>query len=125
MTRIAATVLVLVIVGCAPPAPPATKTVRSTSLNNSIPDRVLKVLEYVDEHDEPPKGYEGGRHFGNFEVLLPQVDLKGRRIRYREWDVHPLGQRGGRGPERLVTGSDDSAYYTADHYASFQTIRSP
>ena len=27
------------------------------------------------------------------------------------------------GPERLVTGSDGSAYYTDDHYKTFKKIR--
>src|SRR5262245_30032017 len=118
MKRTAALALVLpVIIGCAPSAPLPGKTDRSSSQNNSVPAHVLKVLQFVDEHDEAPDGYEGGRHFGNFEELLPQKDRSGRRIHYREWDVHPLRRSGGRGPERLVTGSDGSAYYTADHYA--------
>ncbi|MGH9514842.1 MAG: ribonuclease domain-containing protein [Terriglobales bacterium] len=29
----------------------------------------------------------------------------------------------GRGSERLVTGSDGSAYYTGDHYQTFQKVR--
>lgn len=70
-------------------------------------------------------GYVGGRHFGNFEKRLPQNDASGRRIHYREWDVNPLQPGVNRGPERLVTGSDGSAYYTRDHYLSFLTIRGP
>jgi dienelactone hydrolase len=94
------------------PAPPA-----------GVPDKALKVLQHVDEHDRAPDGYEGGRHFGNFERRLPASDGSGRRVRYREWDVNPLRPGVNRGPERLVTGSDGSAYYTADHYDSFKKIR--
>ncbi len=88
-----------------------------------IPEKVLKVLAYVDEKSEAMTGYEGGRTFGNFEKLLPQNDEKGRRIKYREWDVNPLKMGVNRGPERLVTGSDGHAYYTDDHYKTFKKIR--
>ena len=30
-----------------------------------------------------------------------------------------------RGPERTVTGSDGSAYWTQDHYVTFMRIRGP
>jgi guanyl-specific ribonuclease Sa len=89
----------------------------------AVPERVLKVLRYVDEHKEAPPGYEGGRTFGNFENRLRQTDGRGQRIRYREWDVHPRRPGVNRGAERLVTGSEGSAYYTDDHYRSFTKIR--
>jgi len=88
-----------------------------------VPEKVLRVLEYVDKHDKPMEGYEGGRHFGNFEKRLPQKDKSGKAIKYREWDVNPLKPGKNRGPERLVTGSDGSAYFTDDHYESFKQIR--
>jgi dienelactone hydrolase len=88
-----------------------------------VPDKVIKVLDYVDKNNEPMKGYEGGRSFGNFEKRLAATDSAGRRIKYREWDVNPLRPGVNRGPERLVTGSDGSAYYTEDHYATFKKIR--
>ena len=88
-----------------------------------IPEKVLKVLEYVDKNGKTMEGYEGGRNFGNFERLLPQNDKKGQRIRYREWDVNPRRPGVNRGAERMITGSDNHAYYTSDHYKSFKTIR--
>jgi dienelactone hydrolase len=88
-----------------------------------IPDKVLKVLEYVDKHGEAMDGYEGGRTFGNFERQLRITDAKGRRIKYREWDVNPLRPGVNRGAERLITGSDGGAYYTNDHYSTFTRIR--
>ena len=51
------------------------------------------------------------------------TDENGRRIKYREWDVNPLRPGVNRGAERLVTGSDGTAYYTDDHYATFKKIR--
>jgi dienelactone hydrolase len=97
-----------------PPAPAAPK---------GVPDKALKMLKHVDEHGEAPQGYEGGRTFLNAERLLPQADAQGRRIKYREWDVNPLRPGVNRGAERLVTGSDGSAYYSDDHYKSFKKIR--
>jgi guanyl-specific ribonuclease Sa len=100
--------------------PPAKGEIK---LPKGVPEKVAKVLQYVDENDKAMPGYEGGRNFGNFEKLLPQVDKKKRKIRYREWDVNPLKKGVNRGAERLVTGSDGSAYYTKDHYKSFIKIR--
>jgi ribonuclease T1 len=102
-------------------APAQEKT--EIKLPKGVPEKVAKVLSYVDEHDKAPPGYEGGRTFGNFEKLLPQSDKKNRKIRYREWDVNPHRPGVNRGAERLVTGSDGTAYYTKDHYKSFIKIR--
>ena len=81
------------------------------------------MLRHVDEFDEAPRGYQGGRHFGNFENRLPKRDRRGKFIKYREWDVNPRIPGKNRGPERLVTGSDTSAWYTGDHYENFRKIR--
>lgn len=88
-----------------------------------VPDKVLAVLKYVDEHEEAMPMYEGGRTFMNAERLLPATDAQGRRIKYREWDVNPHRQGVNRGVERLITGSDGSAYFTDDHYRSYKKIR--
>ena len=108
-----------------PPKAPVAKPVAKAPAPKpaGVPARVLKVLEYVEEHEEAMTGYEGGRTFGNFERRLPIATDKGQRLKYREWDVNPLRPGVNRGAERLVTGSDGSAYYTADHYATFQKIR--
>src|SRR5262245_59154698 len=55
-----------------------------------IPAKVMKVLEYIDKNKKAMEGYEGGRHFGNFEKLLPQKDKSEKPIKYQEWDVNPL-----------------------------------
>jgi dienelactone hydrolase len=95
----------------------------ATMAPKGVPDKVLKVLAHVDKHGEAMDGYEGGRTFGNFEKRLRATDDKGGRIKYREWDVNPLKPGMNRGAERLVTGSDGSAYYTDDHYKSFKKVR--
>lgn len=95
----------------------------SPAVPAGVPAKALKMLSQVDEHGRPLDGYEGGRTFLNLERLLPLKDADGQRIRYREWDVDPLRPGVNRGPERLVTGSDGSAYYTGDHYRSFKKVR--
>jgi guanyl-specific ribonuclease Sa len=113
--------LALGFTAAAGPAPAQEKP--EVKLPKGVPEKVAKVLQYVDEHGKPMPGYEGGRNFGNFEKRLPQFDKKNRKIRYREWDVNPLRKGINRGAERLVTGSDGSAHYTKDHYKTFIKIR--
>lgn len=115
------------------PVKPTSSNKPSTGVSNSnnggntapkgVPEKALRVLEFVDKNGDAMQGYEGGRTFGNFERRLPQTDSSGRRIRYREWDVNPLRPGVNRGAERLVTGSDGSAHYTDDHYSTFKKIR--
>jgi ribonuclease T1 len=92
-----------------------------------VPKEVTRVLRYIDQHGRAPEGYEGGRVFHNAgrdeEQPLPRTDADGRPITYQEWDVHPHEPDVNRGAERLVTGSDGSAYYTNDHYRTFKKIR--
>lgn len=94
-----------------------------TELPAGVPAKVGKVLKYVDEHGKALAGYEGGRTFLNAEKHLPRKDADDKPIKYREWDVNPHRPGVNRGAERLVTGSDGSAYYTNDHYRSFKKIR--
>lgn len=41
---------------------------------------------------------------------------------YHEW-VHPTPRLNGPGPQRIITGDNRDAWYTADHYKSFKKIR--
>ena len=99
----------------------------STSLDlGGAEEKVLAVLEVIDRTGRAPDGYRGGGQFmndgrGGGEVL-PRADAGGESIIYREWDVNPY-TGANRGTERLVTGSDGSAWYTDDHYDSFVRIR--
>jgi guanyl-specific ribonuclease Sa len=94
---------------------------------NGVPAKVQHVLRTIDAEHRAPSGYEGGRAFHNEgmrdERLLPTHDAAGRPIEYREWDVNPKVEGENRGAERLVTGSDGSAYYTRDHYRTFVRVR--
>lgn len=98
-------------------------TQTAVTRNASVPDYVIEVLQYVKEQNKAPEGYVGGRRFGNYEKRLPQKTNNGSIIHYREWDVFPKIKNKSRGAERLVTGSDRSAWYTSDHYNSFIQIK--
>jgi guanyl-specific ribonuclease Sa len=133
-------------VGCSPPqvgdAPPSTQHIGDVEplaaghksrakahhdLPAGVPDKVATVLHHIDTTHRAPPGYEGGRRFHNEgrggERPLPQRGDEGHAISYREWDVNPKIPGVNRGAERLVTGSDGSAYYTSDHYRTFTKIR--
>ncbi len=91
--------------------------------NERIPAKVYKVLQYVRENGHSMPGYVGSRNFQNRERRLAVKDGSGNKIKYQEWDVNP--KRGGvnRGVERLVTGSDNRAWYTNDHYQTFVEVQ--
>jgi guanyl-specific ribonuclease Sa len=93
----------------------------------TVPRKVLQVLEYVEKNSHAPDGYEGGRTFLNLgnggDQSLPNFDANANPIKYKEWDVNPHVPGKNRGAERLVTGSDGRAYYTADHYRTFIRVR--
>lgn len=94
----------------------------------AIPAAVEAVLRAIDETGQAPPGHLGGGEYHNSgrrgEQILPRVDRDGDPIAYRTWDVHKAAP-GRRGAERLVTGSDGSAYYTPDDYRTFATVRNP
>ena len=93
---------------------------------SAIPAYAWDTLDYVRSHHAARPGFQGGRYFGNYgtngETKLPR-EANGRRIAYQEWDVHRKFDRRSRGPERIVTGSDGRAWYTADHYCTFTEMK--
>jgi len=91
-----------------------------------VPQKALDALQHIQNNGSPPPGTRGGGGYandgrGNGEIL-PETDSNGNDINYREWDVDKYQPGVNRGPERLVTGSDGSAYYTGDHYGTFVRI---
>ena len=89
----------------------------SSNSNTNIPEKVWKVLDYVTKNGKPMPNYVGGRTFQNREKRLPMSD------QYQEWDVNPKVKGQNRGAERLVTAQSGKAYYTNDHYRTFQQIK--
>ena len=88
-------------------------------------EKAWNVLARVNAKGSPMPGYKGGSVFENAAGRLPGVDGAGNPISYREWDVNPYTKGVDRGPERVVTGSDGSAYFTGDHYDSFLQFWGP
>jgi RHS repeat-associated protein len=94
----------------------------------NIPQNAQDTLDHIESHNGSPlPGYKGGRPFQNDGrdggQILPKTDTNGNPITYREYDVNPHTKGVDRGLERIVRGSDGSAYYTVDHYLSFTKIK--
>jgi guanyl-specific ribonuclease Sa len=90
---------------------------------NAVPQHAAEVLAHVRANGSAPAGFKGGRTFMNDGrgggQVLPKADAAGNPITYREWDVKAYQKGVNRGAERVVTGSDGKAYYTNDHYGTF------
>lgn len=104
------------------PSQTGIKPSKSIEKNRGIPKNVLDVLSFVRDNGCAPENFVGGRTFQNREKRLPKTAPGGRKITYREWDVHPKTPGKNRGPDRLVTGDDGSAWYTDDHYKTFKKL---
>lgn len=97
-----------------------------TLVNASVPQRAWETLARIDAGEWPPNdgsGTKGGGVWSNREHNLPASDASGAPITYREWDVNIKQSGQNRDAERIVTGTDTSAWYTADHYATFTRMR--
>lgn len=92
-----------------------------------VPDRAYATLAEIDAGRWPDSanapGTKGGIPFGNREKRLPATDSTGKAVVYQEWDVNPKKSGQSRDAERIVTGSDGSAWYTGDHYDTFTRMR--
>lgn len=92
-----------------------------------VPERAYETLEEIDAGRWPDSanapGTKGGITFQNREGRLPATDDSGKRVEYQEWDVNPKKPGQSRDAERIVTGSDGSAWYTGDHYDTFTRMR--
>jgi guanyl-specific ribonuclease Sa len=107
-------------------APAAQTTSVSTNAAPIVPAYVLSTLDVIRQTGRAPTGYRGGTRFFNDArdggATLPHTAPNGDRIRYQEWDVHPWVHGVNRGAERLITGSDGSAFFTNDHYRTFVRV---
>lgn len=84
-----------------------------------LPPEALATLDLIAAGGPYPHEQDGDTFF-NREGLLPTAE----EGFYREYTV-PTPGADDRGPRRIVTGRDGTAYYTADHYDSFTRIRDP
>jgi len=72
--------------------------------------------------DGQTDGTKAGGHFGNYDNQLPIYDTNGNEISYKEFDVNNKIEGQSRDAERFVVGSDQSVYYTSNHYDTFVKI---
>jgi len=105
------------------PASPVTSPTRVAG----VPDHAWATLAEIDAGRWPDSanapGTKGGDRFMNRDRDLPLTDSAGEKITYQEWDVNPKQRNRSRDAERIVTGSDGSAWYTGDHYETFTRMR--
>ncbi|WP_067886085.1 ribonuclease domain-containing protein [Nocardia vaccinii] len=98
-----------------------------TSRAAGVPDHAYRTLTEIDAGRWPGSanapGTKGGDQWMNRGGSLPETDSSGKAISYREWDVNPKKRGQTRDAERIITGSDGSAYYTGDHYKTFTRMR--
>lgn len=106
-----------------PGSQPSVSEIKENNSTTGIPQKAVTVLDFIRKYNKAPEGYVGGRHFGNYEHILPERDAAGNTINYKEWDIHPKEEGKNRGAQRLVTGSDGRAWYTADHYSTFREVK--
>ncbi|MBB5914755.1 guanyl-specific ribonuclease Sa [Nocardia transvalensis] len=99
----------------------------NTSRAPGVPDRAYQTLREIDAGRWPDSanapGTKGGDQWMNRDGTLSKTDSAGKPVTYKEWDVNPKKRGQTRDAERIVTGSDGSAYYTGDHYKTFTRMR--
>ncbi|MCC8027701.1 MAG: hypothetical protein LIP16_20645 [Clostridium sp.] len=102
------------------------KTKSEGDSESKIPQKAKDDLDKIDKDpDAYLEDYNGNYPFkdqpnkakGETKILNPNV------ASYKEWDINPYKYGQNRGTERIVTGSDGSAWYTPDHYKTWYQIR--
>ncbi|MEV6273761.1 ribonuclease domain-containing protein [Nocardia sp. NPDC051832] len=105
----------------------ASSSAVSATTAAGVPERAYATLREIDAGRWPGSanaaGTQGGERWMNREGTLPRKDAAGKAVTYQEWDVNPKQRNRSRDAERIVTGSDGSAWYTGDHYKTFQRMR--
>lgn len=89
---------------------------------DSLPVEAQDQIEDIVDGAKPDDGAADGKHFGNYEGLLP----KEKSSYYREYTVKTPGLNH-RGERRIVVGGGsktdpDVWYYSSDHFESFCSI---
>ncbi|MET9210957.1 MULTISPECIES: ribonuclease domain-containing protein [unclassified Nocardia] len=110
------------------PGPPAgSASAAPVTKAAGVPDRAYVTLVEIDAGRWPDSanapGTKGGEQWMNRGTKLPPKDSAGKAVVYQEWDVNPKQRNRGRDAERIVTGSDGTAWYTGDHYETFTRMR--
>jgi RHS repeat-associated protein len=101
-----------------------TPETNSGAILSALAPNITNTLQSIDATGKNLPNQAGGQTFQNRDGKLPSSDANGNSITYKEWDTEASKQLGNaRSGERIVTGSDGSAYLTADHYQTFTQIR--
>ncbi|WP_166445814.1 DNRLRE domain-containing protein [Enterocloster lavalensis] len=94
--------------------------------DSKIPQKAKEALDKIDKDpDSYLEDYNGNYPFrdqpnkAKGETKIPNPNV----ATYTEWDINPYKYGQNRGTERIVTGSDGSAWYTPDHYKTWYQIR--
>ena len=104
----------------------STEDVTEGDSETKIPQKARDALEKIDKDpDAYLEDYNGNYPFkdqpnkAKRETKIPNPNVAS----YKEWDINPYKYGQNRGTERVVTGSDGSAWYTPDHYKTWYQIR--
>ncbi len=100
---------------------PQTQNTRGSTVKKlpaDIPEKAFKTLEYAQQNDGATrKGYKGNVRFSNRENKLPRASAP-----FKEYDINRWVKGKNRGPQRIVIGADGKAWYSHDHYKTFQAL---
>ncbi|MCX5385770.1 ribonuclease domain-containing protein [Streptomyces sp. NBC_00083] len=108
------------------PAERALPAAAMTRAAAPVPAAAVDTLAKIDAGHWPPSdapGTQGGANWPNQEGQLPVTGANGTQVHYRTWDVEAKQPGRARGPQRIVTGDDGSAWYTPDQYRTFTRMR--
>lgn len=89
---------------------------------DTLPVEAQEQIEDILDGAAPDHGHHDGKHFGNYEGLLPRENSQ----YYREYTVTTPGLNH-RGERRIVVGGGSDSdpdvwYYSNDHFESFCSI---
>jgi ribonuclease T1 len=108
-------------------APATAQVVSGTAARyTGVPAAAWETLKLIDAGQWPPvdsPGTHGGDTWMNRSGQLARKTGAGAAVSYREWDVNRKQSGRTRDAERIITGSDGSAWYTGDHYQTFTRMR--
>ena len=90
---------------------------------NNVPQQAYTMAQKISANGGVQvSGYKGGGTYRNVPTVSGGQQLP-TGVSYKEYDIHPYVQGQNRGAERLVMGSDNSVWYTSDHYTTFTQIK--
>ena len=103
---------------------PATTIVRSPTPQQVIARAPQQARPVVQEILKTGTSKYTPHTFKNYEGKLPNMNMSNlTQIQYKAHDLGPSISPKLRGVERVISGSDGSIWYTADHYKTFVRLK--